>query len=933
MDNFQKIRENVTILQAGEKYLGEFVPHGSSNYRLANDQCPWHGGENSFFLYMDGDNQFAKCFGGTCPHSEEAMDVIEFVRVLKKFETVGEAMHQISRDFGIQLEAPDARYRILTSAAAYYRNLFEFCIEDNQFLRGKNPKAYQVEERGHLESSLKTAGVGWSDGKLYQHLLAEGFNEEDMLNSGLIKRNRAGTHLVDVFPANSFMYPHYWNGSVCRFTMKCMEPGPGGRAKAFQMKKATWLGGIEFYKVGKGEPIAVVEGENDLVSLLDVQWPGTILCTNGQLSKTQIEWIKDNPQDYVTFFDNDEGGEKYQEALWKQEYHGNITRLTQYGLPEGCSDIDEFIQGDGQLQELPVLQMPDDIIEVNIATMTNIREQNRQYFTVRVDKEGDETLTPVSDFVIELMYVKVLGDERSRMIRIHRMDGRRSAPVTVNSEAKVSVRHFKILVANAIDASFIGNETELAAIWQYVYERQNEAVVDVPPYVGAMEDGSGWLFANQFIGPGRDITGDNDNIMWFNDRKSSGISPKSLLAHLSSTKVGGDIPQVQRGEHPERLLSGALESMSAVFKDPGPVLMLLGWLQSCAYSMDLFYQARINYFPFLLLWGRHGKGKSTVVSWALNMYDMSEKGVTTVGQIKSGVGIERKLAYYRGLPFCIDELRADRQATEFYGTWRGWYNRTTRVKGTRKGEEAITVPFNSCLMFSGQDVFTDPAMRSRSIPIKFPVNAGDHEGYMWMQDNYELFPQIGYMWIKEALEANIDEIKEEIITTARRLDSLCGSSVPNRTINNYAIPAFFGEQMARQYFPDYDFMGYINSVMNEEVNEASENDTLNQFWQIISGLQIGERAVINGNHLEERGGQLFVWIPEVCRIVESNRGYSRENFSTTAIKQALKEERYYVGETSRRIGATSAVRRCMVFDVATAPDDVQAIALASRSLM
>lgn len=934
MSIYQLVKEKTVFLDVLEHYIGPLEKCGDYTYTTEEDECPLHGGHGCFRIKDDGEEQFVNCFGN-CEFDEWPCDIIEFVRRYKELETPREAVELIAKDFNVDLPKPNPVQLIMNFAAGYYHRIYEMDISKHVRLGKRSPAEFQVEVRDHHPDSLKAMRVGWSDGRLWEALDSEGFTKEEVLASGLVSEDKRNGNLRDFLPDGSFIYPHYWEGRVSRFTFKHMPEGNRKRLE-FQMKKMNWINGVEWLIVGSGAPYAIVEGENDLASILDTDWPGTVLCCNGSISRGQIEWLVDNiPNEEIhTFFDADPAGEKYTDKLWKPFITGKLTNLHQWALPEG--DVDAWLCGGKTLEDLRELQPPerDAVIDVVERAQADIVEETGVYKIIKISKDGEtETRVPISDFTIKLLYVKVLDDERCRVIKIRRRDGRWSKPVVVNSEAKVSLRHWKILVANAVDASFIGNEGDLAAMWDYVYANQREAEVEVPGYVGDI--GNGWLFGDTYVSHEGDIEGDEDNIMWLNEKKTKGISPKSLTSSLGSTNAAADIPKVFKGREMASFQSSVCHSLADIFKSPGHALMIMGWLRSCAYSMPMFYEAGVKHFPFLLLWGRHGKGKSTVVNWGLSMYDMADKGTTTVGQLRSGVGIERKLAYYRGLPYCIDELRADRQAMEYSRTWRGWYNRISRVKGTRKSEEIIQVPLNACLFFSGQDTFTDPAMRSRCIGIKFPKNAGDDAAYTWMEDNTEYLPTLGYEWIREAMESDIEEIKDNIDELKGTLRSQTPPGISSRHIANTAMSGYFAMEMAEAYFPEYDFVEFMLDMLAEEHVEANEADMTNTFWESIAGLQVGDRPPLNGNHLQVKDGNLHIWYPEVFRVVlGSARGDMREGFSKGAVQDALKEEPYYIGMRQLRLGATNTPRRCLTFrvDGDDVPDAIKEVAETSRNV-
>ena len=903
MNIFQKIKNEVDFIEAMTFYCGPLKEIGEGTWTTEEDECPIHGGHGCFRMKVDGVNSLVNCFGN-CDHDDWPVDLIEFVRIKEGLETVGESARLIAKDFNVKQDVESTTSKILRLSQQYYVDQLTLSTKKEKSLGFKPPMAFQLENRFHKEDFILDLGVGWSDGGLLEHL-EDDFTIDELLSSGMILNTKGRIH--DMVPKNSFAYPHYWNGRLSRFTFKNM-----GKA-VYQMKKECWLNGIEFYKIGSGSPVAVVEGENDAISLLEDGWEGTVLCTIGALSKAQVDWMISHPDEYHTFFDGDNAGLKYMKMLWKAYTLGKIPRLTQWTLPEGM-DIDTFLI-ESELSDLREMPPPDreEFISVKEKAKINVVEEAGCYKAISFNKEGDQEIhVPISDFVIRLLYVKVQGEERSRVVRIVRNDGRKSRPVLVNSEAKVSLRHWKILVANAVDASFTGNEIDLASMWSYVYSHQREAVVDVPTYVGDMEDGKGWLFGNQYISKDADITADDDSIMWFDNKKTSGIAPKSLMSNQATT----DIPLVWQGDDTEDFVKDLVYNLNEILKDPGLVLTIVGWLRSCAYSMPLFYEAKVKYFPFLLLWGRHGRGKSTLANWMLSIYDMADKGTTTVGQLRSGVGIERKLSYYRGLPYCIDELRADRQASEYSKIWRGWYNRSSRVKGTRMNEDIVQVPVNACLFFSGQDTFTDPAMRSRCIPCKFPSNAGDDKAYVWLEDEVEDFPTIGYHWIKEALNSDMMEVKDGIQEYKEQLKVLAAEGIASRSLGNYAMVGYFAKDLAAEIFPKFDFMKWMAASMKDEQVEETETDMVSQFWEGVAGLQIGDRPGINGNHISIKNGKLHVWYAEVHKLISANsKGTdSREAFSRGAVRDALHEESYYEKSATVRLGPIDTSRRCMVFD-------------------
>ena len=237
MNIFQKIKHEVDFLDMMTHYCGPLKEVGSDTWTTDDDTCPIHGGSGCFRMKVDGADSMVNCFGN-CDHDEWPVDIIEFVRIKEGLETIGEAARLIAKDFKVKPDKESATTRILRSSEVYYRELFELGTKRQTCLGKRTPLAYQLDYRGHQRSTLDQANIGWSDGGLTDHL-EDIFTEEEMIASGLVKTTEKGA-TVDSLPKNSFIYPHYHNGKLSRFTFK-----HSGNL-SFQMKKIYWLNGVQF---------------------------------------------------------------------------------------------------------------------------------------------------------------------------------------------------------------------------------------------------------------------------------------------------------------------------------------------------------------------------------------------------------------------------------------------------------------------------------------------------------------------------------------------------------------------------------------------------------------------------------------------------------------------------------------------------------------
>ncbi|QGZ73178.1 phage/plasmid primase, P4 family [Aeromonas hydrophila] len=338
--DFAAIKEQFSIMDVASALTGQDVKKvGSNTYRLDDASCPLCGHNDCFTLYPD-DDRF-KCF--SC---DERGDVLDLVVKCDKARSPADAARLLllgelsvtpTVRKVVKLEQP-----IYTVPPARLQALFKLAANHYQ---ARLDVEELMELRGHSEEVLVGLDIGFSGG-LNKALKDAGFSLEERLASGLVKlRNDAPDLLRDFFPSGVYVFPHFdRNGQVSRFTFK--DPN---KQYQFQLPSQHWLNGVQFYgeeSLNASGPVALVEGENDRLSLVDAGWPGPVLATIGTLSQTQLAWLgrELTDRDVVTFFDTDEAGNNYRSKVVQLGL-----KLTQVKLPESVKDIDEYLHGDNPL--------------------------------------------------------------------------------------------------------------------------------------------------------------------------------------------------------------------------------------------------------------------------------------------------------------------------------------------------------------------------------------------------------------------------------------------------------------------------------------------------------------------------------------------------------------------------------------------------------
>lgn len=879
-----------------------------------------------------------------CFSCDENGDVISFVAAAYKVTPL-EAAQSIIKQYGLEIPTSYNVVREITRLAADYYH--QCLIEETgtfSILGGLTPMQYQTRVRGHSEELVRHSKIGWSDGGLIEYLRGVGFEDDVLETTGLLAKSKKG----DFLPRRSFIYPHMVGGQVGHFTFK--DPTKQLEYQvANKFKHQQWA----FYgqnDVKNAHTVVVVEGENDRLSVyprLPEGW--AVIACIGQISGAQVEWLVEHcvGKDIITIFDPDDGGDKYREKLLKAK--GRLKSLRQVMLPRTDNpevqdpDIDDLLKSGANLMEI-IEGARVDVIEGSVPTVEisgqeveipaqpagessangTIVESGNAYYRIRY-KEGVPVKSKLTNFVIKLRNIYIQSDRREREVQFIREDNKRSRPVNVSSEVKVSLKSFKSLVANAVDGSFYGREDDLALLWDFVYQGVSEREVYLPSTVGHIREFHGWLFRDCFVGDDGSLSNrDSDGVIWVGGSSTSGIKPVALNdgGEVSENDIPDLVTDLDKDSRKE-FEKDFVQKLAMNLGDIGVALTSLAWAKSCAYSDRIFDWRRD--FPFLFLWGRHGRGKTYIAKWLAGLYGTGDCGYTTISGMKRSVGFFRKLAYYASLPVIIDEIRADRDTIEMYGTFRSWYQRSGRTLGIKEEFGIREQKVLSTFIFAGQDQFTDGALRQRCIPIRIPITNRELENtFRWIEGRRHDLSAIGLEWILEASKANWPEMVErmQLLNTELR-DAGC----PQRTSLNWAMVAEFGRDLAREHFPEFDFLTYIKNASQEDTAEQEMEDVLAQFFQVVEGLQAAENAKICSSHVTlGSGNELYVWMTEVFRIVEKELVHSaREEFSKKAILELLKEEPWCISTDARQVMADGVQRRVLKFNLENAPEYVKVL--------
>ena len=272
--------------------------------------CPFHGEKTpSFYVY---DDHF-HCFG--CGAHGDAIGFI----MQSQGAAFMEAVEQLATEAGLDVpkptpeaaEAERERHTLVTvlqaAEAAYVRRLHlpegRIALE---YLRG----------RGLTDETIERFGLGWSGegrGALSADLTRDGITPEQLVESGLMRRDEDSGRIYDVF-FNRVMFPiRDRRGRTISFGGRIMGDGQpkyvnGPETPLFSKRRNLY--GLDLAREGvrKGATLVVVEGYMDVIALAQAGFAGAVAPLGTALTEEQMGELWHLSPMPVLCFDGDAAG-------------------------------------------------------------------------------------------------------------------------------------------------------------------------------------------------------------------------------------------------------------------------------------------------------------------------------------------------------------------------------------------------------------------------------------------------------------------------------------------------------------------------------------------------------------------------------------------------------------------------------------------------
>lgn len=330
--------------------------------------CPFHN-EKSPSFSVSPDKQIFHCFG-----CGVGGNVFTFLTKIEGINFV-EAMQTLAERSNIQLPTLESGgdtakeqlkskvYQVNEFTAKYYHeNLYK--------PEAKIAQEY-IKKRKLTNETLQSFQIGFSGkfDELYQELKKQGFEEPEILESGLVNKNDRGQY-IDRY-RNRLMFPICDSrGKVIAFGGRVLDdskPKYINSPENVVYSKGRNLFGLNVAKKGDTKQLLIVEGYMDVISLHQRGITNVVAPLGTALTQQQGWLLRKNSEKIILSFDSDEAGLMAKmRALDILQNMGCDLRILQM---EGAKDPDEYIVKYGNARFNNLVEKALSVIEFKVKVL------------------------------------------------------------------------------------------------------------------------------------------------------------------------------------------------------------------------------------------------------------------------------------------------------------------------------------------------------------------------------------------------------------------------------------------------------------------------------------------------------------------------------------------------------------------------------------
>ena len=372
--------------------------------------CPFHN-EKSPSFSVSPDKQIFHCFGCgvggnviTFVSQIEGLNFVETVQMLAERANIQLPTLQNNGDTQREI-LKDKVYKVNEFTAEYYhQNLYK--------PQAKMAQEY-VKKRQLTNETLKSFRIGFSGkfDELYQELKRQGFQEQEILESGLVNKNERGQY-IDRY-RNRLMFPICdARGRVIAFGGRVLDdskPKYINSPENVVYSKGRHLFGLNVAKKGDTKKLLIVEGYMDVISLHQRGITNVVAPLGTALTEQQGWLLRKNSEQIILSFDSDDAGIKAKlRAIDILQNMGCDLRVIQL---EGAKDPDEYILKYGNMRFQNVIDKAFSVVEFKVKILKKELDLDNTNDKIKFLNEIAKLISKVENTMEREVYIEKIAKE------------------------------------------------------------------------------------------------------------------------------------------------------------------------------------------------------------------------------------------------------------------------------------------------------------------------------------------------------------------------------------------------------------------------------------------------------------------------------------------------------------------------------------------
>jgi len=274
--------------------------------------CPFHEEKTPSFM-VSRERQMWHCFGAC----NDGGDIFTFIQKMENIE-FPEALKILANKAGVELKYRDSRVTNLkTRLINIHEDALDFFVgnllntetgkEANNYLQDKR----KIDSKTITEWQLGYALDSWN--ALSSHLQSSGYNNQEILQSGLVVSKNDGRY-YDRFRARLMFPIADYHGNIIAFTGRTMKSDEMAKyinsASTFIYNKSEVIYGLSKAKqfIKEKDAVVIVEGNMDVISSSQAGVKNVVAVSGTALTSEQVRILKRYTNNIIFCFDADSAG-------------------------------------------------------------------------------------------------------------------------------------------------------------------------------------------------------------------------------------------------------------------------------------------------------------------------------------------------------------------------------------------------------------------------------------------------------------------------------------------------------------------------------------------------------------------------------------------------------------------------------------------------